>query len=90
MISSETECRKAREELDYLTDWLARLESEEVADRKSLTSASVRRMISRVQEEIAEYEAASESTLPSPENCARPDDDVVPRPTKDKNSGLPE
>ena len=90
MISSETEYRKARQELDYLTDWRARLESEEAADRKSLTSASVRRMISRVQEEIAEYEAASASAPPSPENSARPDDAGIKRPAKDENSDLPE
>ena len=90
MISSETEYRKAREELDYLSDWLARLESEEAADRKSLTSASVRRMISRVQEEIAGYEATSESPPPGPENSARPDDAGTERPTKDRNSDSPE
>lgn len=86
MISSETECQKAREDLDYLNGWLARLESEEVADRKSLTSASVRKMISRVQEEIAEYEAASASTAPSPQNGAQPDDARIERPGEDRNS----
>ncbi len=90
MIASKTEYRKAREELDYLTDWLARLDSEEVAERKALTAASVRRMISRVKEEIAEYDAASASTGPSPENSAPPDDAPIERPDKDRNSDLPE
>lgn len=90
MISSETEYRKAREEIDYLSGWLARLENQEATDRKSLTSASVRRMISRVQEEIAKYEAASASTPPGPENSARPDDAGTERPTKDRNSDSPQ
>lgn len=90
MISSKTEYRKAREELDYLADWLARLDSEEVADSKSLTSASVREMISRVQEEIAEYDAASSSTAPSPQNSTRPDDTPIERPAKDRDPDLPE
>ncbi len=90
MISSKTEYRKAREELDYLTDWLARLDTEEAADSESLTSASVRGMISRVQEEIAEYDAANSPTAPSPENSTRPDDTPIDRPAEDRDSDLPE
>ncbi len=82
MISSEIEYGKAREELDYLTDWLARLEGEEAADRKSLTSDSVRGMISRVQEEIGAYEAAGESTPPG--------DAGIEPPAEDENPDLPE
>ena len=59
MISSETECRQAREELDRLNRWLAELENKEGAYRKRLTAASIRRMISRVEEEISQYEARS-------------------------------
>ena len=74
MISSETEYEKAREELEHLTRWLARLENKEVSERKGLTAASIRRMISRVQEEIAQYEAASVSTPPGSKNGAGRDD----------------
>ncbi len=59
MISSETECQKAREELDRLTRWLAEIENKEGAERNGLTAASIRRMISRVKEEISQYEAGS-------------------------------
>lgn len=90
MISSETEYRKACEELDYLNDWLARLNSPEVADRESLTSASVRRMISRVQEEIAKYEAAGASAPLAPESGPRPARARTEPRTKDENSNLPE
>lgn len=90
MISSETEYRKAREELDDLTGWLARLESEEATDCKSLTAASVRRMISRVQEEIAEYDAARALSGPSPEDRVRPDDARTEPPDQDPNSDSPE
>lgn len=61
MISSATEYRKAREELEHLAQWLARLEAKEVPEDKRLTTASVRKMISRIQEEVAEYEAAGKA-----------------------------
>ena len=74
MISSETEYRKAREEIEHLTRWLARLENREVAQRKGLTSAGIRRMISRVQEEIAQYEAAGAPAPARPEDGGKPED----------------
>lgn len=74
MISSETEYRKAREELEHLTRWLSRLENEEVTARKRLTCASIRRMICRVQEELAEYEARGVSTPPVSGEGTEPDD----------------
>jgi hypothetical protein len=73
LISSETEYRKAQQELEDLNRWLARLESEKVPDRKNLTRAGVRRMISRIQEEIAEYEARFAPGPPDSENAAEPD-----------------
>jgi hypothetical protein len=88
LISSETEYEKAREELDHLARWLARLETAEVTERKGLTSASVRRMISRVQQEIAEYEAAGVSNPPGSENTAEPGDASAKRPTKGRDSDL--
>lgn len=74
MISSETEYQKAREELEELTRWLARLEDEGVPPRKGLTSASLRKMISRVQEELAEYEAGRVSAPPASAERTEPGD----------------
>ena len=85
MISSETEYRKAREELDHLTRWLAQVENKEGTERKGLTAASIRRMISRIEEEIAQYEAASASTPPASESAAAPDDAGADRRTEDRD-----
>lgn len=82
MISSETEYQKAREELDQLTAWLARLEAKEVTERKGLTAASIRRMISRVHEEIAQHEAA---TPPGSEERPEPDDAGTEGPAKGRD-----
>jgi hypothetical protein len=74
LISSETEYQKAREELEQLTAWLGRLENKEATERKGLTAASVHRMIARVHEEIAQYEAARASTPRDSEMGEEPDD----------------
>ena len=74
MISSETEYHKAREELEHLTRWLSRLEDKKVTARKGLTTASIRKMISRIQEELAEYEARGVSTPPVSGDKSKPDD----------------
>lgn len=47
-----------------MTLWLSQIESGGATVRKGLTSASVRKMIARIQEELAEYEAASAATPP--------------------------
>ena len=80
MISSATEYQKAREEVDRLTRWLARLENKEEAQRKGLTAASIHRMLSRIHQEIAEYEGASVSTPPRSKNGAQPQDPGTGRP----------
>ena len=74
MISSQSEYQKVREELDHLARWLSRLESENVTIRKGLTVASIRKMICRLQEELAEYEAAGASTLPVPKEQTESND----------------
>jgi hypothetical protein len=74
LISSQTEYQKAREELEHLSRWLARLETKDGTEFKGLTAASIRRMISRVQEEIAEYEATSLATPPASEKKPGPSD----------------
>ena len=63
MISSKSEYRQALEEASELSNWLDRLESAAVAERKTLTISSVRMMIARVQQEIATYEANNVSSL---------------------------
>jgi BMFP domain-containing protein YqiC len=65
LIASQTEYLRAREELEYLNDWLSRLEDKNATPHKAITSASVRKMIARLQEELAEYEAASVSSSPA-------------------------
>jgi hypothetical protein len=79
VISSQTEYLKAREELEYLNRWLARLESEKTTSRKGLTTASIRRMIVRLQEELAEYETADLSNSPASEDRADPNRGGVER-----------
>lgn len=74
MISSQTEYAKAREDLQYVTHWLSQLESEGATIRKDLTTASVRKMIARLQEELAEYEAASAATPPASKERTEPND----------------
>lgn len=77
MISSQMEYLKAREELQYLTHWLSRLEDENATARKGLTTASVRKMISRLQEELAEYETVGDSIPPAPEGRTKPNNGGV-------------
>lgn len=85
MISSEIEYQKAREEIEHLTRWLARLEAEKGTEFKGLTASSIRKMISRIQEEIAEYEAASVLNPPASKDTAKSDDAGIERGTKDQN-----
>jgi hypothetical protein len=77
LISSPTEYQKAREELDYMARWLSRLESEDAAVRKDLTISSVRKMISRLQNELAEYETAGALTPPASITETKPDNGDV-------------
>jgi hypothetical protein len=74
LISSPIDYKKAREELDYLARWLSLLESEDAAVRKNLTLASVRKMISRLQDELADYEVASASNPQTTEEQTERDD----------------
>ncbi len=80
MIASQTEYQKAREELEHLNRWLARLETQQGAEFEGLTAASVRKMISRVHEEIAEYEATIPPAPPPSEKNAGPGDSGAERP----------
>jgi hypothetical protein len=60
MISSTQEYDKAQEELRHLEDWLARLQRDHPVPTKGLTKAGIRKMISRLHEELAEFEGTQE------------------------------
>jgi hypothetical protein len=52
--------RGAQEELDYLEDWLSRLQREHPAPSRGLSQAGLRKMIARLHEELAFYEGSQE------------------------------
>ena len=56
MISNAQEYDKAQEELRHLEDWLARLQRDNPVPTKGLTKAGIRKMISRLHEELCEFE----------------------------------
>jgi hypothetical protein len=60
MISSRLEYQKANEELRHLERWLSRLRQEYPVPGKGFTKAGVRKMIARLHEELAVYEAGKE------------------------------
>ena len=59
-----TEYQKAQEELRLLTERLERLQQEHPAGSKGLTKAGVRKMISRLHEELAACEGSEEMRDP--------------------------
>jgi hypothetical protein len=79
LISSLLEYQKAREELEYLVRWLSRLEEERANVNKGFTLASIRKMISRLQEELAEYEAAGTTVPTSPQQQPDSNDREIER-----------
>ena len=60
MISSTQEYDKGLEEMRRLEDWLARLQRDNPVPTKGLTKAGIRKMISRLHEELAEFEGTQE------------------------------
>ena len=60
MISNAQEYDKAHDELRHLEDWLARLQRDNPAPTKGLTKAGIRKMISRLHEQLAEFEGTQE------------------------------
>lgn len=60
MISSTQEYDKGLEELRHLEDWLARLQRDNPVPAKGLTKAGIRKLISRLHEELAEFEGTQE------------------------------
>jgi hypothetical protein len=59
MISKNTEFQRAQEELRDLTERLKKLKPSHSGGSKRLTKAGVRKMIARLREEIAIFEASS-------------------------------
>lgn len=60
MISTIDEYQKTRDELLHLEEWLSKLQREHPAPSKGLTKAGIRKMISRLHEELAIYEGGQE------------------------------
>ena len=60
MIANAQEYEKAQAELRHMEGWLSRLQQEHPAPSKGLTKAGVRKMISRLHEELAEFEGTQE------------------------------
>ena len=60
MISNAQEYDKAQEELRHLEDWLARLQRDHPVPAKGLSKAGIRKMISRLHEELDEFEGTQE------------------------------
>jgi hypothetical protein len=63
MIASLTEYEKAQEELHSLEDRLDRLQLTNPVGSKGFTKAGIRKMIARLQEELAVFEGSEEARL---------------------------
>jgi len=62
MIQNEEQYCKALEELDFMEDWLRRLQDAPGRGQKGLTKAGIRKMIARLQDELGAYEGLQEVT----------------------------
>lgn len=66
MITTEIEYEKAQSELRDLQDRLARLQREHPIGENGFTKAGIRKLIARLNEELAFFEGSEEArTLPS-------------------------
>lgn len=61
MITTETEYQQAQEELRSLEQRLARLQQSHPIGSKGFTKAGIRKMIARLHEELAIFEARAEA-----------------------------
>ncbi len=64
MIANPTEYEKAQEEIHILEERLARLQQTHPIGSKGFTKAGIRKMIARLHEELAVYEASEEAKQP--------------------------
>jgi hypothetical protein len=61
MITNTTEYEKAQEEIRILEQRLERLQRTHPIGSKGFTKAGIRKMIARLQEELAVYEGSEEA-----------------------------
>lgn len=66
MICTQTEYDKALDELRDLQDRLAKLQQEYPVGEKGFTKAGIRKLIARLNEELAIYEGSEEARLSPP------------------------
>ena len=64
MIATTTEYEKAQEELRALEERLGRLQQSHPVGSKGFTKAGIRKMISRLHEELAVFEGSEEARQP--------------------------
>jgi hypothetical protein len=62
MITTPVEYEKAQQELRDLEDRLRRLQENAAAGTKGFTKAGIRKLISRLHEELAIYEGTQEAS----------------------------
>ena len=61
MIENQVEYKKAQQEIDSLEQRLARLQESHPIGDKGFTKAGIRKMIARLHEELAVFEASAEA-----------------------------
>lgn len=61
MIANNTEYQRAQGEIQSLEDRLRRLQQDYPIGSKGFTKAGIRKMIARLHEELAVYEASQEA-----------------------------
>jgi hypothetical protein len=61
MIATETEYEKVQEELRSLEERLSKLQQSHPVGSKGFTKAGIRKMIARLQEELALFEGSVEA-----------------------------
>lgn len=66
MIRTQTEYDKTLDELCDLQDRLAKLQQEHPLGEKGFTKAGIRKLIARLNEELAVYEGSEEARLSPP------------------------
>ena len=66
MIATQTEYDKTLDELRDLQDRLAKLQQEHPVGEKGFTKAGIRKLIARLNEELAVYEGSEEARLSPP------------------------
>lgn len=67
MITNLMEYEKAEQELHDLEARLARLRASHPVGEKGFTKAGIRKMISRLHEELAVFEGSEEARQPTPQ-----------------------